>query len=166
MSNASTPKQPNTGLFGFQMASSVLAQATPQQVWDVFGDAAAWPSWSRVCTRVWGLSPELWAVGSRLSFRLRMAGVRVPFSVQVTESGLPHRIAWASTKLTITAVRTFTFVSQGNATLITDHKSFSSSVLPIRLFYPRRVIRRMTEAWLRELKAEVERRARTHRMAS
>jgi hypothetical protein len=156
-------KQRRAELLAFEMASSLLVLATPQEVWEVFRDAGAWPRWSRVCTRVWGLSPDLWAVGSRLSFRLRMAGVQVPFSVHVTESLPPHRIAWSSTKFTVTAVRTFTFEAQGrpqgNATLVTDHKRFSSTFLPIRLLYPRWLIRDMTAAWLGELKGEVEGRA-------
>lgn len=146
-------------LFAFHMAASILVQATPQHLWEVFSRPAQWPEWSPVCTRVWGLSDDLWAVGSRLSFRLRMAGVHVPFSVHVTESQPPHHLAWASTKFTITAVRTFTFQPQGDATLVTDHKTFSSPILPIGLFYPRRLIRNMTLAWLRDLKAETERRA-------
>ena len=45
-----------------------------------------------------------------------------------------------------------------HGTSITDHKRFSSTILPIGLAYPRPVIRRMTEAWLAEVKAEAERR--------
>ena len=32
--------------------------------------------------------------------------------------------------------------------MVTDHKLFTSPALPIRVFYPRPVIRRMTESWL------------------
>ncbi|MBI4201583.1 MAG: SRPBCC family protein [Chloroflexi bacterium] len=157
MATPPSPKQ-QAMLFRFQMASTALVQATPQQVWGVFRDAASWPGWSRVCTQVWGLSPDLWADGSRLSFRLRMGMARVPFSVQVTVSDPPHRVAWASTKFTITAVRTFTFEEEDGETLVTDGKAFSSTLLPIGIFYPRWLIRNMTEAWLRDLKAETERR--------
>jgi len=146
------------GVRSFQMASAVLVQATPQQVWDVFSDAKGWPAWSRVCTGVWGLSPDLWAVGARLSFRLRMAHVGVPFSVRVTRSEPPSCVAWDSTEFTVTAVRTFTFAAQDSGTLVTDHKRFSSPILPIGLWYPRRLIRAMTNAWLAGLKAEAERR--------
>ncbi|MBI2171026.1 MAG: hypothetical protein HYU30_03245 [Chloroflexi bacterium] len=47
----------------------------------------------------------------------------------------------------------------GQVTLVTDHKRFSSAFLPIRLLYPRWIIRDMMVVWLGELKAEAERRA-------
>ncbi len=49
-------------------------------------------------------------------------------------------------------------MSAGHGTRVTDHKRFSSSILPIGLAYPRPVIRRMTESWLADVKAEAERR--------
>ncbi len=82
---------------------------------------------------------------------------------QVPATAVPRRIAWASTKLTVTAVRTFTFEDdasfedESGATLVTDEKVFTSPVLPVRLFYPRPLIRRMTESFLADLKAECER---------
>ena len=88
-----------------------------------------------------------------------MANVGVPFSVVVTESDPPNRITWESTRYTITATRTTQFAGNGGRTVVTDSKRFSSPLLPIRLFYPRWIIRNMTESWLQDLKAESERRA-------
>ena len=105
------------------------------------------------------MSDDLWRPGSKLSFRLRMANVGVPFSVVVTESNAPHRVTWESAKFSITATRTLQFVGVGARTEVTDAKRFSSPLLPLWLFYPRRVIRNMTESWLEDLKAEAERRA-------
>lgn len=141
------------------MRSTVTLHAPIRVVWDTFADARLWPTWSSVCTEVWDVSDDLWQPGSNLSFRLRMANVGVPFSVVVTESDPPHRITWESTKFSITATRTFQFVGDGDRTKVTDSKRFSSPILPIWLFYPRWVIRNMTESWLENLKAEAERRA-------
>ena len=112
-----------------------------------------------MCLDVWDVSDDLWEPNSRLSFRLRMANVGVPFSVVVTESDPPHRVSWESTKFSITATRTVRFTGNGGRTEVTDSKRFSSPVLPVRLFYPRWIIRNMTDTWLRDLKAEAERRA-------
>ena len=141
------------------MKSSVTVDSPLSTVWDTFADAKSWPDWSRVCTDVWDVSDDIWAPNSKLSFRLRMAGVSVPFSVVVTESHPPKRVTWESTKFSITATRTLQFVATGVRTEVTDSKRFSSPLLPIWLFYPRWVIGNMTESWLEDLKAEAERRA-------
>jgi hypothetical protein len=85
-----------------------------------------------------------------------MAGVGVPFEVAIDNVDNEHRVAWSSTKFTITAVRTFTFEEAGSATVVTDHKLFTSPVLPLRLFYPRPIIRHMSERMLVDLKTECE----------
>ena len=140
------------------MQSSITVHSPLSVVWDTFADARSWPKWSRVCLDVWDVSDDLWAPNSKLSFRLRMANVGVPFSVVVTESEPPHQVTWESTKFSITASRTIQFDGDGGRTEVTDSKRFSSPVLPIWLFYPRWIIRNMTESWLQELKAEAERR--------
>ncbi len=142
----------------FEMVSSIRIKGSAKEVWEVFSEVQGWPEWSKVCLDVWGLSEDLWNIDSCLSFRLRMGGVGIPFSVRVIESDLPHRLAWISTKWTVTATRTFTFQEEGNDTLILDHKLFSHPFLPLRLFYPKGIIRRMTDTWLLDLKTEVERR--------
>ena len=141
------------------MQSSITVSTPLSVVWHTFADAKSWPTWSRVCLDVWDVSDDLFASNSMLSFRLLMAKVGVPFSVVVTESDPPHRVTWESTKFSITATRTFQFVGDGDRTMVTDSKRFSSPILPIWLFYPRPIIRNMTESWLQDLRAEAERRA-------
>ena len=141
------------------MQSSIAVSSPLSVVWDTFADAESWPKWSGVCTDVWDVSDDLWSPNSKLSFRLRMANVVVPFSVVVTESDPPRRVTWQSTKFSITATRTIQFAGDSDQTEVTDSKRFSSPLLPVRLFYPRPVIRNMTASWLQDLKAEAERRA-------
>ena len=143
------------------MRSSVTVESTALfVVWDTFADAKS-PGrpGAALALEVWDLSDDLWAPAATLSFRLKMANVGVPFSVVVTESDPPHRISWASTKFSITATRTLQFAGDGASTEVADSKEFASPILPVRLFYPRPIIRRMTESWLEDLKAEAERRA-------
>ncbi|MEE2700798.1 MAG: SRPBCC family protein [Chloroflexota bacterium] len=143
-------------IFNLDMISTTLIRATPEHVWDTFSNPMAWPEWSSVCLSVWGLSEPLWNIGSHIGFRLRIAGMGVPFYVEIIEATPPRKISWISTKFSITAIRTFTFQQQNGSTLVTDHKNFRSPILPVYLFYPRRIIRTMTETWLRDLKAATE----------
>ena len=145
------------GPFELVIESSVTIDAAQEQVWEVLIGAEEWPRWCDVCVDV-SQAPATWAVGESLSFRLRMAGVAIPFSVAVTESERPSGLAWESTKFSVTATRMFTLTSALGGTVLTDRKRFRSPVLPVRLFYPRWLVRGMTESWLADLKREAERR--------
>lgn len=166
-------------LFRLEISSAVRIDAHREHVWDVFSDISRWTEWCGVCLRADLAEPPDntvadaagteksfgWRTGQRIRLKFRMAGIGVPFNVTVTEPGTDadagRRVAWASTKFTVTAVRTFTFTDDPEAgtpgTTVTDHKLFTSPVLPLRLFYPRPIIRRMTEQMLTDLKAECER---------
>lgn len=149
--------------FRLEMQSSVRIAVPLQHAWDVFADIRRWTDWCDACLRADVDESFDWTPGQEIGLRFRMAGVGVPFPVRVTESESRSRIAWASTKFSVTAVRTFTFSADptpggpGESTVVTDHKLFTSPVLPLRLFYPRPIIRRMTESMLADLKSECER---------
>ncbi len=128
----------------------------PDRVWEVFQDIHAWPTWNPVCLCVWDVSPNPWQVGGNFSFTLRMAGQPVSFHVMVIVAEPPHRVTWSSQVLTITGTRTITFEREGAGTRATDTKAFSSPILPVRLFYPRPIIRRMAQDSLIALKRRVE----------
>lgn len=146
--------------FRLEMSSSVQIEVPPADVWRVFADISRWTDWCSVCLKADAGEGFDWSVNQRIALRFRMAGVGVPFNVGITASEPGKRIAWASTKFSVTAVRTFTFEEAApGSTLVTDHKLFTSPVLPLRLFYPRPVIRRMTESMLVDLKTECERTA-------
>jgi hypothetical protein len=87
-----------------------------------------------------------------------MAGAPVPFTVRVAESAPPNAVSWESTVLTINGYRRFTIedAGDGNGSMVTDTKTFTSPVLPLRLFYPRPIIQAMSRRWLRSLKERVE----------
>ena len=89
---------------------------------------------------------------------LRMARAPVPFNVRIVEWDPPNAVTWDSTVLTITGHRRFMFrpVGGSGACEVVDTKSFSSSVLPIRVFYLRPVIQAMSRGWLRSLKNACE----------
>ena len=144
-------------LRSFHMESSTLIACPPERVWAVISAVTRWPDWSHICVRVWGETGNSLPAKASFGFKLRMGALRPSFNVTVVESDPPHRVSWASTKLTVTARRTFEFTPVPGGTRVTDRKDFSSPVLSIGLWYPRRIVRAMTEKWLRDLKAEAER---------
>lgn len=138
------------------MASTVTVSAPVDALWQTLTDMRRWPEWCRVCRSV-SVAPDRWAVGEELAFRLRMAGIAVPFKVRLFEVDAGRRVAWVSTKFAITALRTISIEPIADGVLVTDQKIFSSPVIPVGVYYPRFLIRRMTESWLDDLKAEAER---------
>ncbi|MBI4236311.1 MAG: SRPBCC family protein [Chloroflexi bacterium] len=127
-------------------------------VWDLFRDLEAWPQWNPVCRGASWVRGPSWVAGSTFRMRLRIAGVPVPFMVQVVEDDLPWAVAWSATIMGVTGRRQFQFDFQGRKSIIIDTETVTSRYLPLRLFYPRPIVRAMSRAWLRALKREVERR--------
>lgn len=158
----------NMNPFRLELSSAIQIESSAEHVRQVFADISRWTDWCSVCLdaelvgqsgrRVIPAESEFsWKPGERIRFKFRMAGVGVPFEVAIGHTSSEHSVAWSSTKFTVTAVRTFTFEESGSATVVTDHKLFTSSVLPLRLFYPRPIIRHMSERMLADLKTECER---------
>lgn len=143
-------------LFDLDLISRATAPVGAIAVRSTFEDAVSWPQW---CSPVHTVrhAPTTWDVGAQLSFVLNTLG-RVSFDVQLDEV-TDTVISWSATKGPIRGTRTWTFESQGDHTLITDHKRFESSWVPIRLIYPRPIIRRMSERWLADLAREATRRS-------
>ncbi|MCH7733809.1 MAG: SRPBCC family protein [Chloroflexi bacterium] len=140
----------------FEMTSTVTVNAPFESVWMALTDANRWPEWCRVCPSV-SAAPQVWSPGETLSFKLRMAGIAVPFNVRLTDVESGRRVSWVSTKFTIKAGRTISLEPRDAGVTVTDHKRFSSPVVPVGVYYPQFLIRRMTESWLEDLKAEAER---------
>ena len=149
-------------MFEFEMSSSIVLDASVERAWQAVADANKWPDWAAVCTKVWDAPQSIshWIVGREFGFKLRMAFRDVPFNVTVDRFEPGRLIEWTSTKYSITAVRAISVVGEpgleSGTCRVTDNKRFSSPFLPIRLAYPRWLIRRMTESWLRDLKREAE----------
>ena len=146
------------------MSSSIVLDAPVERAWAVVADPDKWPVWAAVCTEVWDAPESIsdWKAGHQFGFKLKMAFRDVPFSVTVSRFEPGRLLEWTSTKYSITAVRTISVTGLSESGLdrgkcrVEDKKHFSSPFLPIGLAYPRWLIRRMTESWLRDLKREAE----------
>jgi uncharacterized membrane protein len=139
----------------FTMTSKIIVDAPVGRIWELITDAARWPEWCDICVQV-EVIPPVWSSGNNLAFKLRMAGVAVPFRVTLTEVSPRQHVEWSSTKFAITATRRISLQPTPTGIGVTDAKTFHSSLLPIRLAYPRFLIRNMTEYWLADLKREAE----------
>jgi hypothetical protein len=138
-----------------ELSTSRVARAPVDAVWRVFTDAARWPE------RLTGIEavdhvPAAWTPGERVAFRLRIAGVVVPFDVVLDEVEAGRRVRWSSVRWTVTGTRTWTFEAVPEGTRITDAKRFTHPAVPLRWVYPRAPIVAMSEAWLRDLAIAAE----------
>jgi hypothetical protein len=139
-------------LFKFDLTSSIYVDAPAERVWKLINEASRWPEWSTICVAVFDAPGEgEWMSGHQFGFTLRIGGRKVPFFVTLTRV-----IAGKSTKFTITAVRSISVESESKGCRVSDNKHFSNYLLPIRLVYPRGIIKNMTSSWLSEIKHEAE----------
>ncbi len=136
------------------LSESIDIDAPIDAVRLAFDDLDRWPEWNSVCMESRWTSGTPWEIGSSFFMRLRMATRPVPFNVTVTEFDPLGAVEWESSVMTITGTRRFNFesLSDGAATRVTDSKWFRSSVLPVRLFYPRPIIQAMSRGWLASLR--------------
>jgi hypothetical protein len=141
------------------LEESIDIAASPAVVWEVFQDLPSWPQWNRVCINANWTSRAPWQRGAAFRMWLRMARIPVPFNVRLDEVAPPQTVAWVSTAATVTGHRRFRFTPIGTSgwTRVEDIKTFTSPILPLRLFYPRPIIQAMSRGWLRSLKREAER---------
>lgn len=142
------------------LVSEVLVAADPERVWSVLTDVASWPRWCRPVVRVIAASDLV--VGGRLSYVLRMGpGIPVTFDVTLDEVVPPERLCWSSSKWWgVHGTRCFVLTADRAGTRVADHKTFDSPIWPVSIAYPRSSVRRMSEAWLSDLRDEVDRRRR------
>ena len=147
-----------SGVRSLVLTESVSIDASPDSIWRVLENLTGWPSWNAVCNSARWTEGAPWEAGSWFRMVLRMAGVPVPFTVRVVEADPPSAVSWESTVLTVTGSRSFTIehAGDGKGSLVPDTKTFTSPVLPLRLFYPRPIIQTMSRRWLRSLKEQAE----------
>ena len=140
------------------LQETIDINASREAVWGAFRDLESWPRWNAVCLTSRWTSDSRWEIGSAFFIRLRMMGVPVPFHVTIAEVTPPEAVAWDSTVMTVTGHRRFHFdaLPDSRGTRVSDTKTFTSPLLPLRLFYPRPIIQAMSRGWLRSLKTRVE----------
>lgn len=144
-------------IFELSLKEEITIRSSVEDVWDTLTSLDSWPAWNEVCRKASWVSGDTWTIGSVFSMELILAGVSLPFTVAVNKYEKPKELSWSSTFLGITGTREFKVekVSR-NIVRVTDSKIFTSSFLPIKLFYPRPIINKMSRGWLNSLKTRSE----------
>jgi hypothetical protein len=95
----------------FQVSKSI--RATPQQIWPILTDAAAYPSWNSAVTRIEGRI----AAGETIKVFVPINPGRT-FPVKVTTFEPPQRMTWTGGLPLglFRGVRTFTWTPKGDGT--------------------------------------------------
>jgi uncharacterized protein YndB with AHSA1/START domain len=102
--------------------ASSLIQATPERVWSVLTDAAAWPNWDSGVTKVDGRV----ALGEKLTVAVEANPGR-SFPVKVVQLSAPERmvvLGGMPVKL-FTGRRTYSLVPEGNGTRFTMREEYT-----------------------------------------
>lgn len=105
-----------------------LIQATPEQVWPVLTDTAAWPTWNSGVTKVEG-RPVL---GEKLSVTVEANPGRT-FPVKVVELSAPQRMVFLGGMPIglFTGRRTYTLVPEGTGTRFTMREEYTGPLAGI-----------------------------------
>jgi uncharacterized protein YndB with AHSA1/START domain len=109
-----------TGVRSYEASS--LIEATPEQVWPVLTDIAAWPDWDSGVTRVDGRL----ALGEKLSIAVAANPGRV-FPVKVIQLDAPERMVFRGGMPLglFTGERTYTLVPEGTGTRFTMRERYT-----------------------------------------
>lgn len=102
--------------------ASSLIQATPERVWSVLTDVAAWPNWDSGVTKVDGRV----ALGEKLTVTVEANPGR-SFPVKVVQLSVPERMVFLSRMPVglFTGKRTYTVVREGAGTRFTMREEYT-----------------------------------------
>ena len=102
--------------------ASSLIDATPEKVWSVLTDAAAWPDWDSGVTKVDGRL----ALGEKIAVTVEANPGR-SFPVKVTQLSAPARMVFVGGMPAglFTGTRTYTLAQDGNATRFTMREEYT-----------------------------------------
>jgi uncharacterized protein YndB with AHSA1/START domain len=133
--------------------AEVEVAATPEVVWDVLADVAAWPSWNPDVRSALLEGPL--AAGTR--FRWKAGPGTITSTLQQVEQ--PHLIAWTGKTLGISAVHVYRLRGQGDTTVVRSEESWDGALVRLVRRRMSRSLQRAIESGLEHLKREAERRA-------
>ena len=144
-------------IFELTLQEEIIIRSSIESVWDTLTSLDSWPAWNEVCKKASWVSGEKWKIESIFSMVLILAGLPVPFTVTIKKYNEPNQLSWSSNFLSITGTREFKIERiNKNMVRVIDSKIFTSSFLPIKLFYPRPIINKMSRGWLNSLKNKSE----------
>jgi hypothetical protein len=133
--------------------SEIEIMASPESVWDVLTDIAAWPTWNPD-VKAASLDGQL-VEGAR--FRWKSGPGTITSTLRTVQP--PELIAWTGTTFGIEAIHVHRLEPRGDATIVSSEESWNG--LLVRLFRAsmRRTLQKALDSGLQHLKTEAERRA-------
>jgi len=123
-------------------------------VWDAFIDLTCWEEWNTVLTNV-ATESESIREGEKFSCSLRFFSVPLFLEPEIEEVAPRQKVVWKGEKYGISSRHEFIFTKIDGRVRVTSRETFSGPVLSSFLL-PRREIRRLTRALLRDLKKASE----------
>ena len=96
-----------------RFATRIMIRATPEKIWSLLTDLAAYPSWNTTISKVEGAA----ALGSTVTIHAKLSPGRA-FPVKVTTFEAPRTMVWtggAPLKFLFKGVRTFSIRPRGDA---------------------------------------------------
>lgn len=136
-------------------AGTIPIAADPELVWDLLADISRWPEWN---AGIGSASlPEPVATG--VVFRWKAGLAKLVSTVQTVDR--PVEIGWTGRTLGMTAVHVWRLERDGDTTIAHTEESWDGP--PARLLprTMRKSLQKTLDAWLRDLKASAEARARS-----
>lgn len=108
-------------------AASTTIAATPEAVWAVLTDAAAWPSWEPNVTAVDGTIAD----GERITVHTKLSDQAFPVTVAFPEPGRTMTWTGGMPLGLFRGVRTFALTPTDAGTEVHVHEVFSGLMLPL-----------------------------------
>lgn len=114
-----------------RLRTDVHIDATPERVWEVLTDLAAFPAWNPFIVRAEGVL----APGGRLTLRLQPVGGRaMTMRPRLVEVDVPRRLRWRGTVGVpglMDAEHTFTLEPRGSGTRLVHREDFRGVLVPL-----------------------------------
>ncbi len=146
-----------SSIFRLFLEERIIIRSPRVNVWNTLNSLDSWAQWNSVCKTASWIYGDPWDQGSKFSMSLIFSGIVVPFTVTVEKTEQQYHLKWSSKFLGITGTREFKVDEIDESTVqVTDSKLFISNYLPIKLFYPRWIINKMSREWLKSLRLQSE----------
>lgn len=140
-----------------KLENTVVAKATPAEVWAQFEDITKWPTNvpSIIGAAKWE-NGEPWKPGSKFSMKL-LKPMPVYFSPEVLDAAPPNSVHWIARGSSVTAEQWFTFEAQPDgSTKMTARQTFDGPMTFMFGETVQRQISAMFDEWMNKVKAQAE----------
>jgi hypothetical protein len=135
----------------------IVINADMERVWSTFNDLTCWKDWSETIEGISSEDATSFREGARLQFCIRPFSVPINVRPTVGEVVPGEKICWYGTKFGIYSEHEYVFEELEGGVRVTSRERFSGIGMRAAGFaFPKKTIRELTAAVLRELKRAAE----------